>query len=430
MAAKVSVPTRILVLLCLMYFITYIDRVNISTAGTVIKSDFHLSNQQTGQIFSAFALPYLIIQFFGGAIADRFGPRRTLAACALIWAVATISTGFANGLYVLYACRLMVGVGEGASFATASRAIQTWLPNGKRGFAQGMTHASARLGNAATPPLVAALITWISWRGAFIVDGVFSLIWAVVWFFMFRDDPKTHPGVTPEILATLPLPSVRAQRKEIPWTALLLRILPVTLTYFCYGWTLWLLLSWLPGYFLNNFGMDLKGSGKFAAAVFFAGVIGDSFGGWVSDFLLRKTGSLKIARVGVIWVAFIGAALSLIGSQITTSLVPITLCLALGFFFLEVSIGAFWAMPGDIAPGYSGTASGLMNVGSAAAAMVSPPIFGFIVDKTGDWNVPFYGSIGLLVVGLVVSLFMRPDQPFAPPGSGTGLSSPASVSAA
>ena len=423
---RVSVPTRILITLCLMYFITYIDRVNISTAGAVIKSDFQLTNTDFGMVFSAFAIPYLIIQFFGGAIADRFGPRRTLMACALIWAAATILTGFATGLYFLFACRLLVGIGEGASFATASRAIQTWMPNMKRGWAQGLTHACARLGNAATPPLVAALIGWVSWRGAFIVDGLFSLIWAGLWFFMYRDDPRTHPKATPEMLAALPPPSARVAQKDIPWLALLVRLLPVTLTYFCYGWTLWLLLSWLPGYFLHGFGLDLKGSGQYAAGVFFAGVVGDSFGGWVSDFLLRRTGSLKIARVGVIWVAFIGAALSLIGSQMTKDLTTIALCLASGFFFLEVSIGAFWAMPGDIAPAYSGTASGLMNVGSALAAVVSPPIFGFIVDQTGDWNVPFYGSIGLLALGLVVSLFMRPDQPFAPPGN----VKPASVSAA
>src|ERR1700761_905424 len=115
MAARLSVPTRILVLLCVMYFITYIDRVNFSTAGNVIQNTFKLTNAQFGQVFSAFAIPYLIIQFFGGSIADRFGPRRTLLACGLIWAAATIMTGFANGVWFLYGCRLLVGVGEGAS---------------------------------------------------------------------------------------------------------------------------------------------------------------------------------------------------------------------------------------------------------------------------------------------------------------------------
>jgi len=414
---KLSVPNRVLVLLCLMYFITYIDRVNISTAGQVIQADFKLSNTQFGQIFSAFAIPYLIIQFFGGAIADRFGPRRTLFGCAVIWAAATITTGFATGLGFLFACRLMVGVGEGASFATASRAIQTWLPNLKRGFAQGLTHACARLGNAVTPSLVAFLIGWLSWRGAFVVDGLLSLIWAAVWFSHYRDDPRRHPSVTADDLATLPPPAVRAAQKDIPWRRLMLRLLPVTLTYFCYGWTLWMLLSWLPSYFLHGFKLDLKGSGFYSSAVFVAGVIGDGFGGWVSDWLLRRTGSLATARTTVVRLSFLGAAISLGLMQMTGDLVLITLCLAAAFLCLELSIGAFWAMPGDIAPTFSGTASGLMNVGSALAAVVSPPIFGAIVDRTGDWNVPFYGSIGLLLVGMVLARFMRPDRPFTPPAA-------------
>jgi sugar phosphate permease len=411
------VPSRVLTLLCLMYFITYIDRVNISTAGHIIQSDFKLSNTQFGQIFSAFAIPYLIIQFFGGAIADRFGPRHTLFGCALIWAGATILTGFADGLAFLYVCRLMVGVGEGASFATASRAIQTWLPNAKRGFAQGLTHACARLGNAATPPLIAGLIDWLSWRGAFIVDGTFSLIWGLVWFFLYRDAPKTQSAVGPAALAKLPPPATRLTQKDIPWRALFLRLLPVTLTYFCYGWTLWMLLSWLPNYFQHVFGLNLKGSGFFSSAVFIAGVIGDGLGGWISDWLLRRTGSLGTARVTLICLSFLGAAASLGLMQITHDLLPITLCLAAAFFFLELSIGAFWAMPGDIASRYSGTASGLMNVGSALAAVVSPPIFGAIVDRTGDWNVPFYGSIGLLLLGMVLAQFMRPGRPFSPPAA-------------
>lgn len=409
---KVGLPARVLALLCLMYFITYIDRVNISTAGHAIQADFKLSNQELGQVFATFGIPYLIIQFFGGAIADRFGPRRTLLGCALIWAAATILTGFADGLAFLYGCRLLVGIGEGASFATASRAIQTWLPNRMRGFAQGMTHACARLGNTATPPLIAFLIGWLSWRGAFFVDGLFSLIWGLAWYFFYRDDPKTYPSITPEELAALPPPAIRKTQHDIPWSRLLLRLSPVTLTYFCYGWTLWMLLSWLPNYFQHNFGLDLKGSGLYSAMVFFAGVVGDASGGGLTDWLLRRTGSLRIARTALICVAFLAAAASLGLMQTSQDLTLITTCLASAFFFLELAIGAFWAIPGDIAPTYSGTASGLMNVGSALAVVVSPPIFGAIVDRTGDWNIPFYGSIGLLLIGIVAAQFMRPDRPY------------------
>lgn len=406
------VATKILALLCLMYFITYIDRVNISTAGAVIKNDFGLNNKDLGLIFSAFAISYLVIQFFGGAIADRFGPRRVLLGCALIWALATFLTGFATGFAFLFACRLLVGVGEGASFATASRAIQSWIPNQKRGFAQGLTHAFARLGNAATPPLIAALIGWVSWRGAFMIDGLFSLIWGAAWYFYYRDDPRQHGAMSEADLAALPPPAPPRAAKSLPWIALFRRLLPVTLTYFCYGWTLWLLLSWLPGFFLHGYGLDLKGSGRFAGAVFFAGVVGDALGGALSDWLLRRSQSLMLARIGLIWFSFAGAALSLTAALQTHELNQVALALASGFFFLELAIGAFWAIPGDIAPHYAGTASGLMNVGSASAAALAPPIAGLLFDSSEDWSLPFYGSIGLLLLGMALSLLIRPNRPF------------------
>src|SRR5258708_14978546 len=158
----------VLGLLCVMYLISYGDRVNISTAADAIRREVGLSNTQLGFLQSAFGYPYLLFQIFGGWIGDRFGPRRTLFLCGLIWASATILTGFAGGLVTLFLCRLLVGVGEGATFPVATRAMQNWTPLGRRGFAQGLTHAFARLGNAPTPPIVAWLIALVAWRGSLI----------------------------------------------------------------------------------------------------------------------------------------------------------------------------------------------------------------------------------------------------------------------
>src|SRR4030088_2560260 len=191
----------VLFLLCMMYLITYIDRVNISTAASVIKSEFGLSNPQLGLIFSAFAYPYAIFQIIGGWVGDRFAPRRTLFACGLIWAVATILTGFASGIVSLFLCRVLLGFGEGATFPTATRAMQYWTPAGRRGFAQGLTHAFARLGNAVTPPLIAVLMAWLTWRGSFVALGLVSLLWGVVWAWYFRNEPRDHPSITAGELA-------------------------------------------------------------------------------------------------------------------------------------------------------------------------------------------------------------------------------------
>jgi MFS family permease len=402
----------VLFLLCLMYFVTYLDRVNIATAGGEIMKDLGMSNTQFGLILSAFAYPYAIFQVIGGSVGDKFGARRTLLVCGLIWASATILTGLVGGLISLFLARVLLGFGEGATFPTATRAMQNWTAPGKRGFAQGITHAFARLGNAVAPPIVAVLIYHVGWRLGFVVLGVASFAWVVVWYLYFRDDPKDHPAITPEELAVLPEPRKVGAKQNIPWGRLTMRILPVTLTYFCYGWTLWLFLGWLPSFFKLNYGLDLKNSALFASGVFFAGVVGDTLGGVFSDRILKKTGNLKLARLSVIVVGFLGAAASLTGVFFTKDLTLVALLLSSGFFFAELVIGPIWSVPMDIAPTYSGTAAGLMNTGSAVAAIISPIVFGMIVDMTGSWTLPFVGSIGLCLVGAGLAFTMHPERPF------------------
>jgi sugar phosphate permease len=402
----------VLFLLCMMYLITYIDRVNISTAAAVIKTEFGLSNTELGFVFSAFAYPYAIFQIIGGWVGDRFGPRRTLFACGLIWALATILTGFAGGMVSLILCRIMLGFGEGATFPTATRAMQYWTAAGRRGFAQGLTHSFARFGNAVTPPLVAWLMVLTSWRVAFIIIGFISLIWVFIWFWYFRDDPKEHADITEAELAMLPARGPTTTRPIVPWRSLVPRILPVTVVYFCYGWTLWLFLSWIPLFFINSYKLDIKQSAIFSLGVFLAGVIGDTLGGVVSDWLFHRTGNVRLARLSVILVGFVGAFASLVPMLYIHDLNTVALCLSSGFFFAELVIGPIWSIPMDIAPKYSGTGSGIMNTGSAVAAIISPVAAGIMIDNTGNWELPFIVTMGLLALGAALSFTMRPDKPF------------------
>jgi sugar phosphate permease len=407
-----SATRNVLVLLCLMYFITYVDRVNVSTAATAFKQEFGLSNTQVGFVFSAFAYPYLVFQVLGGWLGDRFGARRTLAICGLIWAGATIITGLAQGFVALVLARVLLGFGEGATFPAATRAMSSWTASSARGFAQGITHSCARFGNAITPPLVAALMIAVSWRGSFVILGSISLVWVIAWALYFRDNPRDHPHITQDELSTLPPHAEGRQRAKIPWAALVRRMWPVTLVYFCYGWTLWLYLSWIPSYFLQSHGLDLKHSAVFASGVFLAGVVGDTLGGLVSDWLLRRTSDLRIARRNLVIAGLLGAALSLVPLLLTRDLAVAAVCLSLGFFFAELTIGPMWAIPMDVAPGYSGVASGLMNVGSALAAIISPVIGGLLIDLTGNWTLPFIGSMALMVFGAACAPLMRPEKKF------------------
>src|ERR1700743_440516 len=395
-----------------MYFITYVDRVNVSTAAIQFSKEFHLSNTQVGLLFSAFAYPYLLFQVFGGWVGARSGPRATLTICQMIWAGATVLTGLSTGLVTMFIARLLLGLGEGATFPTATRAMSNWTAANRRGFAQGITHAFARIGNAVTPPIVTWLMIAVSWRGAFIILGVFSFVWALVWRWYFRDDPRDHARITAKEIEVLPPYVGVKETPAVPWGPLVKRMLPVTLVYFCYGWTLWLFLTWIPQYFLHNYHMNLKNSAVFASGVFFAGVLGDWMGGHLTDWLLKRTHSRTKARSYMVVVCNLGALASLLPILFVHDSTVAAICLSLGFFFAEMTIGPMWAIPMDIAPKYSGTASGLMNTGSALAAILSPVVGGWIIDITGNWDLPFIGSMGLMVVGAVCAFAMKPDQKF------------------
>src|SRR5665213_792322 len=412
-AGRLSATTAVLALICLMYAITYIDRVNVSTASSAFKQDMHLSNTQVGLVFSAFAYPYLIFQIIGGWLSDRFGARLALTVSAVFWAGATLFTGLVVGLGGMLFARVMLGFGEGATFPTATRAMSDWTPEGNRGFAQGITHSSARLGNALTPPLVAWLMTLMNWRGSFVILGIISLFWAAAWGVYFRDDPHTHPGITAAELAALPPYATRAEKKKlpVPWSRLTRRMLPVTMVYFCYGWTLWLYLAWIPSFFLHSYRLDLRNSAFFSAGVFFAGVLGDALGGWVSDRVLHKTGDRKKARRDLVVFGFLCSLVATVPILFSHNLTGAAICLSVAFFFSEFTIGPMWAIPMDIAPRFSGSASGLMNTGSALAAIISPLVFGFVIDKTGNWGLPFLGNIVLLLLGAILAFRMKPEEP-------------------
>lgn len=404
--------TRVLLLLCAMYLITYVDRVNVSTAASQFGAQLGLSHTQVGFVFSAFAYPYLIFQIIGGWVGDRFGPRRTLTVCAVIWAGATILTGLAGGFVSMVIARLLLGLGEGATFPTATRAMSNWMPANRRGFAQGTTHAASRVGNAVAPPLIVWLMLSFGWRGAFIVTGIISCLWAIIWVWYFRDNPREHPRITGSECDGLELYSGSKERQPVPWRRLTARMSPVTAVYFCYGWVLWLFLGWIPQYFLHNYHMNLARSALFASGVFFAGVIGDWLGGVITDRILRRSGNLRLARNVMVGVCMLLTLLSLapilLAPTVTVTLAA--LCLSAGFFFNEMTIGPMWAVPMDIAPKHAGTASGIMNTGSALAAIVSPVVGGMLIDRTGNWNLPFTVSMAIMAAGVVLSFVMRPDR--------------------
>jgi sugar phosphate permease len=294
------------------------------------------------------------------------------------------------------------------------------MPVTERAFAQGITHSCARLGLAAAPPIVLAIALAYGWRQSFIVLGVACLVWTVLWLWLYRDTPAEHRRVSAGELAEIGVKAAEMQRTakgKTPWMLMLKRMWLVTFIDFCYGWALWVFLTWLPSYLTDARKFDLKHMAFYAAMTLWPGVVGDTVGGVISDFVLKKTQKLKLARCGLLVVGLTGAVAFILPAIFTDSPVAAVYYLGASFFFLELNNAVVWSLPIDIAGKYAGTAGGMMNTGFGVAGMLSPLAFGVLIDMTGSYVLPFMITAGLLVIGAICALFVDPAKHIDLPAS-------------
>jgi MFS family permease len=409
--SRFSATTGVLVILCIMSFLMYVDRTNISTAALAIRRDLHLNNSQLGLVFSAFALTYAFAMIPGGFIADRLGARKMLAVCGVLWGAGTLMTGFAGGLATLLLARFVVGLGESPIVPASARALTAWMEPERRGFAQGITHACARLGNASTPLLVAALIAAFSWHLAFVVLGAASLAWVALWVWYYRDDPLDHPGITQTDIARLPT-KVGKTRVPMRWRPLLSALWPATLVSFCHGWVLWFFLNWMPSFFAQTYHLNIRHSAIFSSGIFLGGVIGTTLGGSLSDLMLKKTGDIRRSRQTLITVGFLAPIVFFVPMFLHVSSTLAAFSLAAALFLSELVTAPLWAVAMDLAPNHAATSSSIMNTGLGIAASVSPPLVGWLVDTTHSWQPVFALSMFFLLLGPIAARWIRPDRPY------------------
>lgn len=401
---------KVVVLLCVMYFIAYFDRNNIATAGPSIIEEFGLSTTEFGLAASVFAVFYATLQIFGGWIGEKIGPRRGLLILGLLWGVSTLFTGLVTGLVTLLIARAILGFSESATFPTATQAMSRWVPPDRNGLVQGIVHSASRLGTAIAPIAVTGIILISGWRESFIVVGILSMTWAFVWFALFRDRPKEMTGITALELSEIPDTPKTSLRPPVPWRKLSRTILPVALVDFGYGWVAWVFFTWIPTLLARTYNQDLAHYGLLTSLILIGGVVGDTLGGVLSDRLLRRTGNARNARRTMLLVGFIGSLLCLLPLVFTPPLTVAVVSLAFSFFFLELTNAQLWAIPMDVAPTWSGTASGMVNTGFGVAGILSPIVVGLLVQVTGGFAVPFALSVGILVAAAILAGIMHPER--------------------
>ena len=406
-------PTRVrhivLWLTVLAYMITYMDRVVISSAMPSIQKEMGLSLATAGAIFSAFRWGYAFFQIPGAWLGDRIGPRRALPLIVTWWSLFTSLTAMTFSASQMLICRFLFGVGEAGAFPIATRSLSRWMLPSERGYAQGITHAGSRLGQAFTPPIVVALIAAYGWRAPFWVFGSVGLLWAGLWYYWYRDTPREHAQVNQaeRDLIETSLPPRRAST-SVPW-AIILRsrtLWTLSLMYLCYGYCIAMYQDWLPTYLNKARGFDLKAMGFFAMLPLLAGTVGDLAGGLASDFWAKRTGDLKMARRGVGVFGFLLAAISIIPATLTADSYWCVAFTCVAMFGLEVTVGVSWAIPLDIGSDYAGSVSAVMNTCGNIGGALSPLLIAYLVTNEG-WKVPFVVASLFCVLG--AALFAKID---------------------
>jgi sugar phosphate permease len=414
----------VLLLISAMYLITYLDRVNISTAAPEISKEFGFDKVTMGFIFSAFVWAYALFQVPGGWLSDRFGARKVLGSVVTYWSVMTAATALAFSATSFIAVRFLFGIGEAGAFPGATRAMQLWYPRRERGLVQGVTHSASRAGAAIAPPIVLLIMINLGWRWAFLICGAVGLLWSLWWSFSYRNLPEEHGMVNRAELEAIRgqgpsgeiNPPPMQNQVSVPWGTLIRspNMWAIMCAYFTYVYCLWIFLTWLTTYLIDVRHFTLLKGGLLASLPLWAGVIGDTVGGLATDALLKKTGSAKIGRRTVAIVGLLGCAVCIVPAALIENAYAAVAGLTASMFFLECTIGPSWAVPMDTGGKYSGTVSGMMNMAGNFGGALSPIVFGVLVQY-GSWQAPFIVAAGLLIAGAAVWAFwLDPDKHILP----------------
>jgi MFS transporter, ACS family, glucarate transporter len=404
--------------------VAFLDRVNISIAGSSIAKDYHLTNVELGWVFSAFLAGYALCQTLGGRLADRFGPRRVLAAGAIWWGVFTALTaavpqGIRGALFLFVAIRFLFGAGEAVIYPASNQFVSRWIPTQERGIANGLIFAGVGAGSCLSPPLISFIMLRYGWRASFLICAVIGLVVGLVWFLAARDTPAAHSRVSASEMAVIRAglageSSQAGERPLIPWNIVVKSkpILAVTISYFTFGYVAWIFFSWFYTYLAQVRGLNLKASAFYATLPFLAMAVCCALGGVASDRLTRSYGP----RVGRCYLASIAIALAgvflVFGAEVDSArLASVVLAGGAGALYLAQS--SFWSVTADLAGPSSGSVSGFMNMGAQVGGWFTAWLTPLIAQHFG-WTASFLMAAALCLLGAVAWLFVDPKQTLEP----------------
>jgi ACS family glucarate transporter-like MFS transporter len=415
----------VLAIIILASFIAYVLRTNLSIVSETMMHDLGMNEYQLGMVFSAFAAGYAIFQFPGGIFGDRFGPRFTITAIAIAWALLTVTTALIPGsdmlsvgtiVATLVVIRFLVGAVHAPFFpVTIGGTIANWFPVRQWGLANGLTSTGLTLGAAATAPIVVWLMEAYGWRGAMLITAPTAFVVAALYRWYVTDDPGDHPRTTAAELSLIK--SDRLPFEEGPksgaWKLALKdkNILLITASYFCMNYVFYLFFSWFFFYLVDVKGFSAADAGMLTAALWILGAVGATAGGFICDFLVRRLG-MRLGPKYLTMTALILSAVFLYIGAASDNVVITVVLLCICFACNQLTEAPFWVATMAVSGRHAPVATGVMNTGGNLPGIVG----GMLVPVTANllgWEAAIMTGSVFAIVGALLWIFIRADKPMS-----------------
>jgi MFS family permease len=382
----------VLVLLAICLLINYVDRGNLSIAAPLLKDELGISASQLGILLAAFFWSYTAMQFAVGWLVDRFDVNWMIAAGYLLWSLATATTGIVRGFTMLFAIRLMLGIGESVAFPSCSKILAAHLPEYRRGFANGVLQSALRCGNVVGTLGAGALMVIYGWRPVFIGIGLVSLLWLPAWITWM---PLSKPALDGSVTKTAGFVDILRQRSF--WGS--------CQGHFGSSYLLYFMVTWLPFYLVHERHFSMQNMVRIASVYYLVDALSAITSGWVSDFWIRKGYSPTLVRKTVMAIGFGMAAIAMAACALGPHIyLPWLMAVGVGSGIAGSGIFAFSQTLAG--PQAAGRWTGLQNGFANLAGVVAPALTGFAVDQTGSFAAPLAITAGVLVVGALAWVFV------------------------